>query len=187
MTVPPNKGNLITRRSFTDERSEHADRMKELPKLTGRALSTCYQYTEETGLYGSGTPSPLHVVIESVRRLHELDREEGCEISFAQEFAEAPLNFLRQLRSEIQTEGDANRKLNLLMKTVSDSIYMLKARNFKDLTLGELREFAELMIGASALVREIGAVADRYIGAAEERYPGAPMQGERILKSVVSG
>jgi hypothetical protein len=177
-----NQGNLITRRAFTDEFKLHADRLRELHLLTHKSGSVCYRYTEEVGLYGSGLPSPLHVVIESVRRLYELDTEEGCEISFAQEFADAPAIFLRRLRGEIVGGLDAIGKINFLLKNVTDANFLLKGRDLFELALGELKEFRRLMMNAASLAREIQTMADARIEVLENSYPGAPFQRERALR-----
>lgn len=183
MAAPDNKGNLITRRSFTDEGGLHANRIKDLHEVTGRALSTCYQYTEELGLYGSGTPSPLFVVIESVRRLYQRDTEEGCAISSAQEFAQAPLIFLSQLRGETASDGDAINKLNFLLKNASDANYLLRGRGLEDLTPGELKEFGQKVMNAGSIAHELGMMIDHQLRTKESGYPGAPIQGEQTLQT----
>jgi hypothetical protein len=183
MAAPHNKGNLITRRAFTEEGGLHANRIRDLHEVTGRALSTCYQYTEEIGLYGSGTPSPLYVVIESVRRLHARDTEEGCAISYAQEFAQAPLIFLSQLRGETPSDIDAVGKLNFLLKNASDANYMLRGRDLKELPPSDLKDFAQKLMTVVSIAHELGMMVDGQIRLKEGDYPGAPIQGERTLQT----
>lgn len=179
MTLPVNEGNLITRRAFTDERGEHADRLRELHKITGKSGATCYKYTQPVGFYGSGLPSPLFLVIESVRVLHELDEAEGCKISFAQEFAEAPLLYLNRLRGEISVEADPTGKLKFILKWTADANYLLGDRDLKELPPGDLQEFSQLMLNASSSARELGLWAAERAAEIKSKYPGAPTPRER--------
>ena len=167
-----NKGNLITRRAFAD-----TDRMATLRRIVNKAMSTAYQMTEEVGEYGSGTPSPLHMVCELIRESFELDAKAGAEVSSAQELAEYPLVFLRQLRGEIETKGDFVCKVNCLMKRAADAGYLLKGRDLRELTPAELKEFAGHMIAAAALARELEHMADEAMGLIQ--FPGSPIQRER--------
>lgn len=179
MASPENRGNLITRRAFADEYGGRAGRTAAFCRVTARARSTAYQMMEEVGEFGSGTPSPLHVVCELVRAAEDLDRAEGSEVSYAHELASYPLTFLRQLRAG-GAPADSVQKINLVLKSASDANYMLKGRRLEDLTPGELRAFNELMLTVAGAALELEMVADALLGA--HNFPGAPVQRERPLK-----
>jgi len=175
-----NKGNLVTRRAFAD-----TGRMHILRRIVNKAMSTAYQMTEEVGEYGSGTPSPLHMVCEQIRESHEQDVKEGVEVSTAQELAEYPLAFYRQLRGEVDTRGDFVGKKNRMMKASSDANYMLRGRELEDLTPGELKEFSAYMMTVGTLARELEQMADEVLQAVQ--YPGAPIQAERAFRRTGTG
>ena len=170
-----NKGNLITRRAFAD-----TDRMPVLRRVVNKAMSTAYQMTEEVGDYGSGTPSPLHMLCELIRESYELNARERRELSTALELAEYPLCFLHELMGESPAAGDSVGKINFLMKTASDANYLLKARLLENLTPGELKDFARLMRDCATVARELVMLAEARAEAVEGDYPGAPVQGERL-------
>jgi hypothetical protein len=170
-----NKGNLITRRAFAD-----TDRMKVLRHIVNKAMSTAYQMTEECGEFGSGTPSPLHMLCESIRESYEMDVRDGAEVSTAQQLAEYPLHFLRELRGEVKLEGDFACKMNRLMKSATDANFLLKARDLSALTPGELKEFVGHMIAASALANELQHMADD--AAQRRQFPGSPVQREKVFR-----
>lgn len=178
-----NKGNLITRRAFAGEDGGRSHRMPTLRRIVNKAMSTAYQMTEEVGAYGSGTPSPLHMVCELIRELEGFDKSEESEISFALEMAHYPLSFLSQLRGEIGASGDSVGRLNFLLKNASDANYMLRGRDLKDLTLGELKEFSQKVMNVVSTGHELGMMTDDQLKTKERDYPGAPIQGERTLQT----
>jgi hypothetical protein len=161
-----NKGNLITRRAFAD-----TNRMATFRQVTNKAWSSAYQMTEEVGEYGSGRPSPLHMLCELIAVSEEADRREGKEFSTALEQAEYPLLFLMQLRGALSIGKDAVGKLNLLNKSVSDAMYILNGRDVAELTPNELKE-----------CRGLGLFIDAKLAEASAAFPGAPVQGERSLR-----
>lgn len=165
-----NKGNLVTRRAFSGENFERSHRMPTLRRIVNKAMSTAYRMTEEVGEFGSGTPSPLHQVCEQIRELERHDREDGCEISTAQEVADYPALFLRELRREKAPNCDPFGKMNFLLKTCSDANYSLRAREMKQLSPGELKEFRQKMMNASEAARELVQMADALILEGEEAY-----------------
>lgn len=187
MPTPENKGNLITRRAFSERDGvELSDaRMKVLRHVVNKAMSTAYQMTEECGEYGSGRPSPLHMLCELIREAHDLDAKDGLDFSTAQELAEYPLTFLRLLRGQIGLTGDFVCKLNYLVKTAGDAMYSLKGRDLPHLSPGELKAFADYMIGVAGLAAALQAMADDQ--AQRLNYPGAPCQRERIVREAGAG
>lgn len=170
-----NKGNLITRRAFAD-----TDRMQVLRRVVNKAMSTAYQMTEEVGEYGSGTPSPLHMHCELIREAYELDTREGAEVSTAQELAEYPLAFLRQLRGESATGGDFVCKVNCMLKAGAQANYIVRGRDLRGMTPGELREFSQQLMTVSTLAGELIHMADEAERAIQ--FPGAPIQAERQFR-----
>lgn len=175
-----NKGNLIIRRAFFGAHGEFPERMETLRRTVNKAMSTAYQMTEEVGPFGSGTPSPLYVLCELIRQREELDRKEGVEISTAQELAQYPLTFLSQLRGEISHDGGAAvDKLVLLLKDASDANYMLRGRDLKELTPGELKDFGQKMMNVYSVAHELGMMTDGVLNASEDSYPGIPLQKDR--------
>ncbi len=64
--MPKNEGNEITRYCYAE-----TGQMGSLQRITGKAMSTCYQFTEEVGEFGNGRKSHLYVVVEEVRDLYE--------------------------------------------------------------------------------------------------------------------
>jgi hypothetical protein len=178
MASPENRGNLITRRAFADEYGERTGRTAAFCRMTAKARSTAYQMMEEVGEFGSGTPSPLHVLCELVRAAEEFDRAEGSEVSYAHELASYPLAFLRQLRAG-GARADSVQKINLVLKSASDANYMLKGRRLEDLPPGELRAFNELMMTVAGAALELEMLVDALLGAQD--FPGAPVPGERRL------
>lgn len=180
---PANKGNLVTRRAFAERDDvELPDyRMKALRRVVNKAMSTAYQMTEECGEYGSGTPSPAHMLCELIREAHEMDAREGVDYSTAQELAEYPLTFLTQLRGGgVEAGGDFICKKNRMMKAGTDANFMLKGRELHQLTPGELHEFSASMMTVATLARELEQMADRAL--AEVQFPGAPIQSERPFR-----
>jgi hypothetical protein len=182
MAAPVNKGNLITRRAFSGDNFERSHRMPELRRVVNKKMSTAYQMTEEVGAFGSGSPSPLHMVCELIRECEAMDRKEDCEISTAQELARYPLTFLSQLRGEVALDGDAINKINLLLKNASDANYQLRGRDLKDLPPVELKEFGQKVLNVCSIAHELGMMTDAQLMAVESSYPGAPIQGERALQ-----
>lgn len=170
-----NNGNLVTRRAFAD-----TDRMKVLRRVVNKAMSTAYQMTEEVGEYGSGTPSPLHMVCDLVAELYDIESTEGAHVSHAQEMADYPALFLAQLRGGAPRAADAPGKLNFLMKSAADANFLVKGRAVADMSARELREFAGLMTNAAVLARELAQIAETQIERHADEYPGAPVQGERL-------
>src|ERR1051325_2752397 len=178
-----NKGNTVIRRAFAERDGLRLHRVEILAQVTNKAMSTAYQMTEDVGLYGSGRPSPLYIVCELVSRLEEIEREGTGGVSAAMEVARYPLDFLRQLRGEIQIDSDARHSLNLLLKNISDANFLLAGRELKDITPGELREFLHLIMNCVTASHELEAICDSLIQAREASYPGVPFQRERICKA----
>jgi len=179
MAAPENKGNIITRRAFSPERGE-LELMAILRRVTNKAKSTAYQMVEEVGEYGSGLPSPLHTVCELIRERYEWEQDNGCEFSVAQEMAEYPLEYFRQLRGEARPGCDFVGRVNVMLKSASDANYLLKGRGPRELTPGELKEFSRLVMNVTAAARELGMAADEALRGAESEYPGAPIPGDRL-------
>lgn len=169
-----NKGNLITRRAFAERDGVDLNRIKILAQVTNKAMSTAYQMTEEVGLYGSGTPSPLHVVNCLIERLVELG-----DMTAAHEMAECPRIYLSRLQKAIP-DGDAIHKLNFILKTASDISYKLRGRSFESLPLGEMKEMSEMVMSVATASSELGMMIDAHIQAKERSQTGAPIQGERL-------
>lgn len=176
--MPPsvvNNGNLVTRRAFAD-----TDRMKVLRRVVNKAMSTAYQMTEEVGEYGSGTPSPLHMVCDLVAELYEIESREGAHVSHAQEMADYPALYLALLRGGATKGADAPGKLNFLMKSAADANFLVKGRTLAEMSVRELKEFAGFMANAAVLARELAQLAETQIGRHAEDFPGAPVQAERL-------
>ena len=172
MTV--NKGNLVTRRAFAERDGQDLNRIKILAQVTNKAMSTAYQMTEEVGLYGSGTPSPLHMVGSLIEKLVELG-----DLSAAHAMAEYPRSFLNSLQKDAP-EGDAVHKLNFLLKTVSDINFNLKGRSLDSVPLGEMKGISEMVMTAVTTASELGMMIDASIQAKESNHTGAPITGERL-------
>jgi uncharacterized protein Yka (UPF0111/DUF47 family) len=187
MSEIDNKGNLVTQRSFVIRNGKKVKRIDLLAEVLHVAGSTAYQMTEEVGPYGSGTPSPLYKLCELIKRLDEVEREEGDEVSGATELAQYPMIFLSQLRGDIASEGDAVAKLNFLLKSASDAVYDMKGRDLKDLNFGELKDFAQKMLTACTMASELGLMIDARIETKNDSYPGAPVQRERTLRATEQG
>lgn len=177
-----NQGNLITRRAFAERDGIRLYRVELLADITQRSGSMAYKMTEEIGIFGSGSPSPLHVLCELIRATEEVEKREGSEFSSALELAEYPLIFLRALRGEKGIETDAVGKLNFLTKNSADASYLLNGRDLKDLNLGELDQLRELAMNAATLAHELGTMTERQIAETESRYKGAPVMRERPFR-----
>ena len=91
--------------------------------------------------------------------------------------AQYPLVFLKQLRSEMPDTDDIH-KLGLLIKNSTDANYLLAGRFLKDMPLGELREFGQLIMTVATIAHELGMMIDGHIQAKERGYQGAPIQKE---------
>jgi len=169
-----NKGNLVTRRCFVERDGVKLRRVDELAQIVGKAGSTAYQMTEEVSPYGSGTPSPLYNLNELIRHLVDID-----DIPSAVEMADCPRRFLDQLRGE-DVAGDAINKNNLLLKTASDANYLLAGRDLKDLPLGQLKEYAQMIMTVRTVSSEIERMVDAQIKTVEQSFTGAPIQAERL-------
>lgn len=170
----PNKGNLVTRRAFAERSGQDLNRVKLLARVTGKAMSTSYQMTEEVGDYGSGTPSPAHNLCECIRALTDIGAN-----TEAHELADYPRIFLAQLLSG-NIDGDAVGKMNVLLKTASDANYLLAGRSLSELPLGQLKEFSEMVMTAATAASELGWMIDAQVRNIEESFHGAPIQGERL-------
>lgn len=179
MPTPENKGNLVTRRAFADLRGLRPGRTAAFCRVTGRKASTAYQMMEEVGEFGSGTPSPLHVLCDLIAEAEKFDAAERSEVSHAHELASYPLTYLRQLRAG-EASPDSVQKINLVLKSASDANYMLKGRRLEDLPPGELRDFNELMLTVAGAALELEMLVDALLG--KNDFPGAPVQRERPLK-----
>jgi len=172
-----NKGNLVTRRCFSERDGVRLKRIEELAQITGKAGSTAYQMTEEVSPFGSGTPSPLHNINECIRYLVDIDDIHG-----AIEMADNPRLFLNQLRGG-EVAGDAINKNNLLLKAASDANYLLAGRDLKDLPLGQLKEYAQMIMTIRTTSSEIEQMIDAQMQAKESSHNGAPIPGERLRQA----
>jgi hypothetical protein len=181
-----NKGNLITRRGFAGENGERSHRMTVLNRLVNKSISVCYKYMQEVGMFGSGIPSPMHLVCEMIRALEELDIQEGCEISTAREMAEYPLRYLRQLRGEITPCNNPVDRMISLVKSVSDANFILRNRELRDVSPGELKDISSKLLDAANIAHELGVAADEQAQMKGKDYPGAPVQQDRARREAVS-
>jgi hypothetical protein len=181
MTVE-NQGNLIIRRAFAQRDGVSLYRIELLAKITQKSGALAYKMTEEVGLFGSGSPSPLYVLCELVRAIEEIEQGEGGNFSAALEMAEYPLRFLRALRGDEGIETDANGKLNFLLKNTADANFLLNGRTLSDLNLGELKQFREFVMNAATLAHDLGMLTESRIEEAESRFKGAPVARERPFR-----
>ncbi|HEX8708834.1 MAG TPA: hypothetical protein VF723_11370 [Pyrinomonadaceae bacterium] len=174
-----NQGNLVTRRAFAQRDGVKLRRIELLAEITQKSGATAYKMTEEMGLFGSGSPSPLYVLCELIRAIEEIEQREGVEFSSALEMAEYPRRFLRALRGEAGCDVEASGKLKVLIKSAADANFLLDGRELKDLNLGELKDFRELTMNGATLAHELAVMVDRQIEDADSRYRGTPTMRER--------
>lgn len=184
-----NHGNLYTRRAFTSYLKIHKDRIPLLVEITNKGRSTCDQYCYETGEFGSGIPSPLHIHLECIRKLYEIEcAEGGTGISFAQEMAEAPLAFLKQLKQlrqktlAVWASGIGSDKLDLLINEAAFTNLKLKGRPLDALTPGELEELHKLAMNVRTLGEEFEQLIAEQRGVAEASFTGSPFPVERVSR-----
>lgn len=179
-----NDGNLALRKVFFDSNPEgerRAKRMKAMRRACNNiALSTGYQYVEECGDLGSGSPSPAHVYAELMVEALKLDIEERRADSTVQILADFPQQFLRLLlgtNPDIQIE--ANGLLDTLLMLAPEANKILKGREFEDLSSQELRaikdKFVDTSTTAQALIMNVDAILDVRAKEREQREAGMPL------------
>lgn len=186
MTVE-NQGNLVTCRSFVKRDGVKLHRVEMLAEITRKKGSTAYKMTEPLGHFGSGTPSPLHIVCELIRELDGVEQQDAPGYSSALEMATYPLRFYRALRGEKSADADADSKLRQLVKHASDASYLLSGRALKVLTLNDLRVFLEHVMSAATLAHELGMMTDCQITETDSRYKGQPIMRERAFSLAGEG
>lgn len=145
----PNLGNIVTHRAFVE-----TGRIEILRQTVNKKMSTAYKMTEELPPRGSGSPSPLYVLCELIRKTVERDIAEGRTASTAQELAEYPLQFFKSLfigNASEESPPDVRALFNTLFREAGAAMGALNGGQLEDMSPRDLKaERQRLMTVASA-------------------------------------